>query len=117
MAKLNAPGRTLTIDGEPVNVLFTVNRLIAVEEKYGSLEEAGKTMGTDPLKAGRFLLWIGTGKVTETEEEFGDLDIQPGLAAAIELVSQAFMESVGAAGTVAVDPTQPATGPIPGPTS
>lgn len=117
MAKLNAPGRTLIINGRPATVRFTVNRLIAVEERFGGLEEAGAAMANDPLKAGRFLLWLGTGRLAETEEEFGDMEIEPGLAFAVELVSQAFSEAVGATGEAAVDPTQPETALTPGPSS
>lgn len=117
MANLNAPGRNLVIDGKPVTLRFTVNRLMEVEHRYGSIDKAAKEMQKQPLLAARTLLWIGTGKMTATEEEFGDLDIEPGLGKAVQWVGEAFAEAIGASGETAADPTRPTTARTRGRTS
>lgn len=95
MAAINAPGRTVRIAGKPHKVVFTINRLIAVEERYETIENASAAMQEHPLTAVRFMLWVGTGKPAPTEEEFGDLDIDDGISDAIVKVGAAFQESVG----------------------
>lgn len=121
MAGVNAPGRTITLPGGPINIRFSINRLIAVEERYGSLAAAQDAIVLTPATSTRFLMWVGSGS-EGTEEQVGDrIDGAP-LPELMSELRKAFSEAIGGGDELdpegeAADPTNEGTAPSLGPTS
>lgn len=122
MAALNASGRTVTLKGGPVTVKYTVDRLIEIEDRFGSLPAGGEAVDTRSASAGRFLLWIGTGKEVGTgapitEDTVGPLMDGVPLRKILGVINDAIRDALSGDDDEEAGPTKEATAPTPGPTS
>lgn len=112
MGSINASGHTVTLADGPHQVRFTVNRLIAVEEYFGSFAALAPASETRPVATLRTLLCIGIGGATE--ESVGDLmDGGMPMGPLSEVVGEALADAVGSTTGEAA----PVVGPTPGSTS
>ena len=72
--------KTITLnDGVEREVRFTLNAMVELEDRYGSVEAAFKELDNNSIKAARFILWAGLMHSDEnlTERQVGDLiDVQ-----------------------------------------
>ena len=73
-AKAKATPITLR-DGVERELLYTLNALAEMEERYGSVEECFKALESNSIKAIRFTIWAGLLHTEEnlTEQQVGNL--------------------------------------------
>lgn len=84
MSNINdAKAKTTSItlrDGVERELLYTLNALAEMEDKYGSVEEAFKALEKNSIKAIRFVIWAGlihNEAESLTEQQVGNLiDVQ-----------------------------------------
>ena len=59
-------------DGKERELLFTLNAMAELEDRYGSVEDAFKLLEAGSIKAIRFFLWAG---LLHTEEGLSEMQI------------------------------------------
>jgi len=114
---VNGSGVVLVLgDGQPHEIRFTNNRLIDVEENFGSFDAMRVALDIQPVKTARYLLWIATGKAT-TLEATGELMDGVGSREIVTALTTAFDKAFGVAASAAAadepDPTPGPQGPTP----
>lgn len=123
MAALNASGRTVTLKGGPVTLVFTTDRLIEVENRFGSIAAAERVITDKPTTAARYFLWIGSGRQVGTGAEIPESEVGPLmdgtrtpriLNAVTEAINDALRDDEPPTES---GPTTEATAATPGPTS
>jgi len=79
MANLNDARAKITSitlrDGVERELLFTLNAMAEMEDRYGSVDAAFEAMNNNSIKAVRFVLWTGLMHLEEglTEQQVGNL--------------------------------------------
>jgi hypothetical protein len=72
--------KTITLnDGVEREVRFTLNAMVELEDRYGSVQAAFEELDKNSIKAARFILWAGLMHADEnlTERQVGNLiDVQ-----------------------------------------
>ena len=68
--------KTITLnDGVEREIRFTLNAMVELEDRYGSVQAAFEELDKNSIKAARFILWAGLMHSDEglTERQVGDL--------------------------------------------
>ena len=101
MSNLNdAKAKTTSItlrDGVERELLYTLNALAEMEDKYGSVEEAFKALDKGSIKAVRFVIWAGllhNEAEHLTEQQVGNLIDMQCLNDMMETVTGALNDSL-----------------------
>lgn len=117
MAAVNAPARPVALSTGVVTIRYDINALIEIEERYGNLAGIDAAIDKMPVKATRFLLWVGMGQ-PGTEKDAGDLLTGTPLAPVMKAIADALVESFGSqAAADEAGPTKPEMAGVNGVTS
>lgn len=89
-------GVELELDGKKYLIRYTMNSMIEMEDRFGSVENIGKLQTENPsLKTIRFLIWLGLQyKHPElTEEDIGNMIDMTEMPMIAETIHKAFKDS------------------------
>lgn len=95
-------------DGVEREILFTLNAMAELEDRYGSVETAFKQLENNSMKAIRCVLWAGLMHLEEglTEQQVGNLINVTNMGDIIKAMNDAFEEDMPVG-----DDNQPGTVP------
>lgn len=110
MAKLNAAGVVVQLADGPHVLKFDTNRLINVEEHFGSFTLVQDQLKQSPLSTNRRLLYEGFGRELALEE-IGTLMDGISMKSIDKAVGEALVEAMPPTDPDEVDPTPPAPKP------
>lgn len=83
-------------DGVEREIRFTLNAMVELEDKYGSVEKAFEALENNSIKAARFILWAALLHTEEglTEQQVGNLIDLNTLGAIMDKMSSAMESSM-----------------------